>query len=379
MASIVRRTTGSGKPRVFVAFYANDREDGKRKKVWVRIVSGQIKDATKRKAEIEVGLGKSGGLWPIDPPAASAPMTFEVAAQAWLDGNARPHVKPRVYENYAASVRLHLVPALGRMGLTAISPVEVKALVAAMRADGKSDATIRNAIGPLRQILVSAVEDRLIPNNPLSGVRLFGNKRQTARKIVPPTREQVDAIIAEARPDARDAIVVAAATGARRGELFALRWADVNFEQNLIHVHAQNFAGEITEGAKSEAGERDLPLFRSIRQLLLERKARMRFSGESDFVFGSAVGTAMDPGNFVRREFKTALKAAGLDGFRWHDLRHFAVSALIEEGANILLIAKVSGHSDPSITLSVYSHLMPAGLAEAAERFDPMRAAVVNG
>ncbi len=375
MASIVERATGGGERRLYVAFYALDRATGKRRKVWERVASG-VKEAKARKAEIEVGLGRNGGLWPIDPPAVSAPMTFEVAAQAWLERYAKPHVKPRVYANYAASVQLHLVPMLGAMELTAISPVEVKALVAAMRTDGKSDATIRNAIGPLRQILVSAVEDRLIPSNPLSGVRLFGNKRQAPRKIVPPTREQVDAIIAKARDGAKDAIMVAAATGARRGELFALRWADVDFEQNLIHVHAQNFAGEITEGAKSDAGERSLPLFRSIRQLLLERKARMRYSGERDFVFASAVGTPMDPGNFVRREFKTALKAAGLDGFRWHDLRHFAVSALIEEGANILLIAQVAGHSDPSITLSVYSHLMPAGLAEAAEKFDPMRAAV---
>jgi integrase len=140
-----------------------------------------------------------------------------------------------------------------------------------------------------------------------------------------------------------------------------LIWQDVDFEQNLIHVHSQNFAGQISEDTKSDAGERDLPLFASIRKLLLERKARMRYSRPQDFVFGSTIGTPMDPNNFVRR---------------WHDLRHYAVSALIAEGANILLIAKVAGHSDPSVTLSVYSHLMPAGLTGAAEKFNPMRAKV---
>jgi integrase len=166
-----------------------------------------------------------------------------------------------VHQNYEASIRLHLKPALD-MELAAISPVEVKALVAKMRTAGKSDATIRSALIPLRQIIISAVEDRLIPANPIAGVRLFGNRPSAARKIVPPTREQVDTIIAKTRPEARDAIVIAAATGVRRGELFALRWTDVDFESSVIHVHAQNFAGLVTEGTKS-GRSRDVPLFQS--------------------------------------------------------------------------------------------------------------------
>jgi integrase len=365
MASIVRRTTSKGEKRLYVKYRAGDG-----KQHWELIPTGLAKDANARKAEVEIELRRSGGHW--TPPV---PVRFDSYADGWLERH-KPNLRPRVYVNYETSVRLHLKPAFEHMELAAISPVEVKTLVASMRKEEKSVATIKNAIGPLRQILVSAVEDRLIPANPLSGVRLFGSKPQAARKIVPPTRKQVDAIIAKARVEARDAIVVAAATGARRGELFGLRWADVDFTENLIHVHCQNFAGEITEATKSEAGERDLPLFASIRQLLLERKARMRYSRPQDFVFGSTIGTPMDPNNFVRREFKTALTAAKLEGFRWHDLRHYAVSALIAEGANILLIAKVAGHSDPSVTLSVYSHLMPAGLTEAAEKFDPMRAKV---
>jgi integrase len=57
---------------------------------------------------------------------------------------------------------------------------------------------------------------------------------------------------------------------------------------------------------------------------------------------------------------------------RIHDLRHFAVSQLIAQSADILQVARVVGHADPSITLRVYSHLMAAGLAEAAARYDPL-------
>lgn len=159
-------------------------------------------------------------------------------------------------------------------------------------------------------------------------------------------------------------------------ELFAITWGDVDFEARTIHVHASNHIGRISDETKTRAGERHVPLFRSIRQLLLERKARSRFSQPDDFVFGTIVGTPQDPNNFVRREFRPALKAAGLDGIRWHDLRHFAVSALIAEGADIKLLQAIAGHATATVTLDVYGHLMVERVTEVADKFDPMAATV---
>jgi integrase len=154
-------------------------------------------------------------------------------------------------------------------------------------------------------------------------------------------------------------------------------------------VRAYNFAGQIDEERyKTEAGERDVPLFKSIRQLLLERKARQRFSGDDDFVFASTIGTPLDPNNFVRRELKPAIDGANAERakhklpaippFRWHGFRHYAVSILINQRADILLLARIAGHKDPSVTLGVYAHLMNDSLTEAAEQFDPLRRAAVR-
>jgi integrase len=194
-------------------------------------------------------------------------------------------------------------------------------------------------------------------------------------------REQVDKIIGKMRPDAREAVTVAAATGLRRGELFGLEWADVDFGRNLIHVHRSNYAGHVEDGdLKTDAAERTIPLFKSVRKLLLERKARERYSEPHHFVFGSTVGTAVDPGNFVKREFRPAVKSAGYEGrFRWHDLRHFAVSQLIAQRADILLLAAVAGHSKPSVTLDVYGHLMTERVTEAANLYDPLGEAAASG
>jgi integrase len=184
--------------------------------------------------------------------------------------------------------------------------------------------------------------------------------------------------------EARDATLVAAATGLRRGELFGLRWRDIDFKTNEIHVSAYNFAGKVEDGRfKTDAGERDVPLFKSIRRLLLERKTRQRYKRPDDLVFATRVGTPIDPNNFVKRELKAAVKAANearpkkepplpaLPAFRCHDFRHYAVSMLIAQKADILTLARIAGHADPNVTLKVNGHLMKGALSEVAEKFEP--------
>jgi integrase len=156
---------------------------------------------------------------------------------------------------------------------------------------------------------------------------------------------------------------LAASLGLRRSELLALTWADVDFEAREVVVRA----------SKTEAGERTVPMFGSARRVLLEQKARSRFKRPEDLVFPNAAGHPERPADWPRREFLPARKRAKLrDSLRLHDLRHYAVLRLIEQGANVLLVSKVAGHARPNVTLDVYAHLFKEGLAEAAERFDPL-------
>ena len=119
-------------------------------------------------------------------------------------------------------------------------------------------------------------------------------------------------------------------------------------------------------------GERFVPLFESARKALAEAKLLSRFARLEDFVFATIVGTPLDPGNFVRREFKPALGRAGLEPFRFHDLRHFTVSALIAAGADIKLLQAIAGHASATKTLDTYGHLMTTRVQEAATRYDPL-------
>ena len=97
---------------------------------------------------------------------------------------------------------------------------------------------------------------------------------------------------------------------------------------------------------------------------------RSRFSGEDELVFASERGTPLDGNNFVRREFKPALRRAGLPQVRFHDLRHTFASLLIAQGEHPKLISEQLGHASVQITLDRYGHLMPQSYDSAGDRLD---------
>jgi integrase len=361
VASIVKRVRGDGTPSFYVKYRAGD---GRVR--WERF--GTARSARARKAEVELELANSGGMW--RPPTRQ---TFDEYAEEWLGGYARHAVRPRVLENYRRELR-RASAAFGPKQLGAVTRSDVKALLAARVAEGAAANTVRNTLIPLRELLAHAVDDGLIPSNPAARVPVPTRRE---RKITPPTSTQVESVIAAAREDAQDALVVAASLGLRRGELFALHWEDVDFEARLVRVHATNDRSKIVEATKTKAGERAVPLFESARRALAARRLRLpaRLKEDDVTVFATAVGTPLDPGNFERREFKRALKAAGLEGaFRFHDLRHFAVSTLIAQRADIKLLQAIAGHASATVTLDVYGHLMADRVTEAAHLYDPLSA-----
>ena len=355
MASVVRRKGKRGN----VSWYARYR-DGRGKDVWERCASAR--DARARKAEVELLLARSGNAW-------SPPVKVTVAEywERWI-AERGPALRPHTVASYRRIFERDLRPAFGRLPLAALSRSQIKSYAAERASAGASANTIRNILTPLRSMLSGALEDGLVRENVAFRLPRVG---RPARKIEPPSRAQVDSVIAAASPAARGPLLLAASSGLRRGEVFGLRWEDVDFERRLICVRSSNQDGEIV-APKTAAGERLVPMFGSLRQVLLEERARSRFKAPYDFVFPNEAGEPRSPNSWLKWDFYPALKAAGVKPFRFHDLRHFAVSQLIAQGANILQIARIAGHADPSITLKVYSHLLTDGLAEAAERYDPL-------
>ncbi|HEX5468916.1 MAG TPA: site-specific integrase [Gaiellaceae bacterium] len=141
--------------------------------------------------------------------------------------------------------------------------------------------------------------------------------------------------------------LVAAFTGLRRGELIALTWRDVMFEQDAIRVRASYTYGHLSTPKSGKA--RTVPMIPRVGQALARLSLRGEFVGEDDLVFPRADGRFLD-GSALTRRFKATLTRAGLRELRFHDLRHGFASVAVSH-LSLLQLKEAMGHADIRTTM----------------------------
>ncbi|MFA6670598.1 MAG: site-specific integrase, partial [Bacillota bacterium] len=166
-------------------------------------------------------------------------------------------------------------------------------------------------------------------------------------------------------------------TGCRRGELAALQWEHIDFNNGMLHVkQAAEYipsVGVQVKPPKTQAGVRDIALPASTVRLLkdyrkwqLEQKMRLGnlWQGE-EWVFTKWNGGSIFP-DTIGDIFKKFLKRHNLPHIRFHDLRHLAATLLIHEGLNVRAVAGRMGHANPDVTMRVYAHALRSADKQAA-------------
>ena len=180
-----------------------------------------------------------------------------------------------------------------------------------------------------------------------------------------------------------DALVGAwhlSALGLRRGEVLGLRWSDIDFEAGVLHVRqARVQAGRevVTNEPKTARGRRTLPMHPALITALKATKERtltnavvvpikQRGTDGARLVAVDAVGEPIRPDAYSH-VFAAHVKAARLPPIRLHDLRHTALSLLLQQGVPVHVVAKLAGH-DPSVTLRTYAHAQDAAVRAAVDQ-----------
>ena len=175
-------------------------------------------------------------------------------------------------------------------------------------------------------------------------------------------------------------INTAVKTGLRQAELLGLRWRDLDLDLASLSVtqvlYKRRGIYQFKE-PKSEHSRRRLGLLPSLalflRDYKTEREAECLWLGkplcEDDLVFGKADGTPMDPGTLTHN-FTRIARRAGLQGTRFHDLRHTFASLMLLAGIHPKVVSEALGHASVAFTLDVYSHVVPGLQEAAAERLD---------
>ena len=289
-------------------------------------------------------------------------------------------ISPKTAERYEQLIRAQLLPFLGRVPLQRLKARDIEAWHTTLLTKGRQDGaggvsarTVSHVHKILSKTLREAVRHGLVVKNVATEEP---PPRVEAERMKILTPGQIRELIVQlaGRPMYAPA-VTALFTGARRGELLALRWADIDLERKTMRVRAsleETRAGVRFKGTKS-GEERQITLpdiivntLRGHRKQQLELRMQLGLGKmpADALVFSTPEGEPLSPNSFsfAWKDIAIELKL----GVSFHALRHTHASQLIDAGVDVVTIAHRLGHASPTITLSVYAHLFHRDDSKAA-------------
>ncbi|MBO0790892.1 MAG: site-specific integrase, partial [Ktedonobacteraceae bacterium] len=275
----------------------------------------------------------------------------------------------------------HILPAIGHLQLQKLTTQQVQALYAQKMKEGYAPETIHSIHKILHRAFDDAVRWKRMSYN-VCGRGKVTLPRIELQDIHPLSREEAQALLAAVKGHwyLEALLTLAVATGMRRGELLALKWEDVDFQEGRLFVRQglrrKKGQGLVVSRPKTEKSRRQIFLPKFVVEILRvhrERQDQMRRQAGSQWkgmnvVFSDEHGGFIEPVRF-HRHFKKVLKLAGLPDVRIHDLRHTAATLLLRMGVHPKLVQELLGHSDIRTTLNRYSHVQPSMQREMMDNF----------
>ncbi len=300
----------------------------------------------------------------------------------WLSIFVAPRVRPRTLEKYTSCLYCYIVPQLGHKLLMKLTSLELQhhfntlGKTGGLQRTGISSATIRNARRYFTSCLDEAIKHGFLLRNPAKDTS--PPKLQT-REHVLLTDDEIKTML-ELASTFSDGYInktmtailqLTLHTGMRMGEVFGLKWENINFSAGAIFLSHTlvriNKQGYTLQEPKTKLSKRKILLATKDMQMLKNYKQWqeqfIRDAGEdytkNNYVFSNMCGGAVDFSRF-NKHFRNLLNQAGIsDKFTFHSLRHNHASMLLKAGVNPKVIQERLGHSNISTTLDIYSHIMP--------------------
>jgi integrase len=297
---------------------------------------------------VEQEAAKATGQW-VDPRGGRT-LYQEWHARWWEGEGGRASTRARD-ESYA---RNHVLPHFGNHRLSAIDYLAIREWVAKLKASGLAPATVHKAHQILSRSLRAAVRAKLIAHNPCDDTETLPKIDRIEMRFLTPS--EVAGLAESIRPEYRAFVLLGAYGGLRLGEMLGLRVARLDLMRGEVDVAEilVDVQGHLMFGPpKTKAGHRSVPIPRVVVHALQEHTAGL---DSNDLVFRAPEGGPVRASGFRRRVWAPAVKAAGLEPFRIHDLRHTAVSFWMAAAASPNEIARRAGHTSVAVVLDRYGH-----------------------
>ncbi len=272
--------------------------------------------------------------------------------------------KPSTVKAADSHLRCHILPQLGSLRLEELGKETIQAFLTRL-SQQHTHKTVQNILATLSAMLNTAKDWGYICEG-LSRRGLALPPRRERTRVHFFDADQARRIIAAAKEPYATMFAVAAMTGIRPGELCGLKVEDLDFGRSLIHVRRSAWYGKL-QAPKSESSIGVLPMPEPL-AARLQRYLQTWRPNPLQLLFPSRRGTPMSSNNIVQRQLWPILDKLGIPRCGLHAFRHTHASLLVDAGAPPTVAQAQLRHSDPRITLGIYSHVVGDSQRQAVER-----------
>lgn len=326
-------------------------------------------------------------------------LIFQGWVKEFLEKYKKNELKITTYDSYMTIYRKHILDS--RLGKTALDKVTTEMLQKYYNdklANGYNSKTV-HAIGIVINLALNmAVKLRILPENPNAFTSIPKKKKYEAAYL---SAEEVNRIVIEAKDEELYPIIITTVyTGMRKGEVMALKWENVDFQERKIyirnslcrvednepdekgHLHARY---EILE-PKTKTSIRMIPMMDEVYNALMEQKKRQDSDKQEyrdiymdqGLVFADKIGNYLPQRSFMEK-YHTFLNKYGVKDIRFHDLRHTFATLLIESDISMKIVQELLGHSTITTSMDIYTHVSDTKKEQALECLQKRNADIVSG
>jgi integrase len=293
----------------------------------------------------------------------------------WLEQGERLGRSPATLRTYRSYINANIVPALGHIELRKLSPADLDGFYRKLDSAGRRRSTIHQHHSIISAALNQARKWRWVSENV---AELASPPTVRQEDVVAPTLDEVRRLLVAAEersPDVATLLWVAATTGARRGELCALRWSDVDLERRSMTIARSvvDVPGGVTVKDTKTHRTRRVAIDDATLAVLLTQRRRQEVQlsrplAADAYVFSQALdATVPYRPDRVTGSFRRLRQELQLEHVNLHHLRHFMATRAIRGGVDLRTVAGRLGHANGSITMKVYAHFLEEGDREAAD------------
>jgi integrase len=303
--------------------------------------------------------GSSGG------PTRSR-VVFLTLARQWEVDVLPTKYRHSTQKNHRHIMEKHLIPRFGELPLCDVRTPAIQTYVTHLIKAGYAPKSIDHIHDVLSAILRSGVKWGHLQANPASGVEM--PRLKTIRPKWALTVDQATALVAQLPwllP--RTLVGLALLTGLRRGELFALRWSDIDEANRSLAVRTAVYEG-VFDDPKTMAGLRTIPLPDAALQLVAAWRGRARRTAAQELIFSTVSGKPIGPNNVLRRWVWPACQAADLQRATWLTFRRTYSSWAHDKGVPGKVVAQIMGHAKVDTTMNVYTQVLDGAARAAVDR-----------